>query len=161
MKKAKTDMIGGAYLWASLQAHRVMSEYLAADFRHHPSVAPVITIHLYSHRVPVSIYEARSRKVDAELKRIGKSVKTANTTQDPAIGRVLERRPATPDEGSAKRRRVAVKDLAEGVTGAVVTTVWGIPQGLVSLEYKLRFGVICDAHPVWGWSGPLMRGKLS
>jgi hypothetical protein len=74
---------------------------------------------------------------------------------------LLERRPATPDEGSAKRRRVAVKDLPEGVAGAVVTTVWRIPQGLGSFEDKLRFGVICDAHPVWGWSGPLMRGKLS
>jgi hypothetical protein len=88
MKKAKTDMIGGAFLWASLQAHRVMSEYLAADFRHHPSVAPVITIHLYSHRVPVSIYESRSRKVDAELKRIGESVKTANTTAGEALKKV-------------------------------------------------------------------------
>jgi hypothetical protein len=43
----------------------------------------------------------------------------------------------------------------------VVTIVWGIPQGLGSLEYKLCFGMTCDAHPVWGWSGPLMRGKLS
>jgi hypothetical protein len=38
--------------------------------------------------------------------------------------------------------------------------VWGIPQGLGSLGYKLRFGVICDVHPIWGWSGPLMRGRL-
>jgi hypothetical protein len=53
------------------------------------------------------------------------------------------------------------EDLPEGVAGAVVTPVWGIPQGLGSLEYKLRFGVICDAHPVWGWSRPLMRDKLS
>jgi hypothetical protein len=79
MKKEKTDMIGGAYLWASLQVHRVMSDYLAADFWHHPSVAWVIAIHLYSHRVPVSIYEFCLRKVDAELKRIAESVKTANT----------------------------------------------------------------------------------
>jgi hypothetical protein len=85
MKKEKTDMIGGAYLWASLQAHPVMSDYLAADFWHHPSVAPVITVHLYSHRVPVSIYEARSRKVDVELKRIAESVKTANTTAGQAL----------------------------------------------------------------------------
>jgi hypothetical protein len=62
-----------------------MSEYLAADFRHHPSVAPVITIHLYSHRVPVSIYESRSRKVDTELKPIGESVKTTNTTAGQAL----------------------------------------------------------------------------
>jgi hypothetical protein len=26
--------------------------------------------------------------------------------------------------------------------------------------YKLRFGVICDSRPIWGWSGPLMRGRL-
>jgi hypothetical protein len=79
-KEGKTDMIGGACLWASLQAHRVMSDYLAADFRHHPSVAPVITIHLYLHRVPASIYEARPPEVDVELKCIAESVKTANTT---------------------------------------------------------------------------------
>jgi hypothetical protein len=79
-KKEKTDMIGGACLWASLQAHRVMSDYLAADFRHHPSVAPVITIHLYLHRVPASFYEARPLEVDVELKCIAESVKTANTT---------------------------------------------------------------------------------
>jgi hypothetical protein len=62
-----------------------MGDYLAADFRHHPSVAPVITIHLYSHPVPVSIYEARSRKVDVELKRLAESVKTANTTAGQAL----------------------------------------------------------------------------
>jgi hypothetical protein len=77
-------------------------------------------------------------------------------------GRVLERclPSATQVDGLAKRRRVEAKDLPKGVAGAVVTTVWGILQGLGSLGYKLRFGVICDAHPVWGWSGPFMRGKL-
>jgi hypothetical protein len=63
----------------------MMSEYLAADFWYHPSVAQVITIHIYSHQVPVSIYESRSRKVDAELKRTGESVKTANTTAGQAL----------------------------------------------------------------------------
>jgi hypothetical protein len=48
-------------------------------------VAPVITIHLYLHRVLVSIYEAPSRKVDVELKRIVESVKTANTTAGQAL----------------------------------------------------------------------------
>jgi hypothetical protein len=53
-----------------------------------------------------------------------------------------------------------MEDLPKGVAGAVETIVWGIPQGLGSLGYKLRFGVICDAHPIWGWPGPLMRGSL-
>ncbi len=63
--------------------------------------------------------------------------------------------------GLAKRQRVAAEDLSAGISVAVVTTVWGIPQGLGSLGYKLRFEVICDAHRVvWGWSvGPLMHHK--
>jgi hypothetical protein len=54
--------------------------------------------------------------------------------------------------------RVAKEDLPLGVAGAVETTVWGILQGLSSLGYKLRFGVICDAHLIWGWPGLLIRG---
>jgi hypothetical protein len=36
-------VVGGAYLWAALQAQRIMQEYVEAEFRHHPSVSPVIT----------------------------------------------------------------------------------------------------------------------
>ena len=85
MQAAKTDSISGAYLWASLQAHRIMEAYVESDFRHHPSVAPVITIHLYSHRVPDSIYQARAVKVDELLKSMAESVKTANTTAGQAL----------------------------------------------------------------------------
>jgi hypothetical protein len=75
-------------------------------------------------------------------------------------GRALGPPPPGQEHGSAKRRRVAMEDLPAGVAGAVETIVWEIPQGLGSLGSKLRFGVICDAHPIWGWSGPLMRGRL-
>jgi hypothetical protein len=44
------------YLWASLQAHRVMAECTAHEFRHHPSIAPIINYHLYRHRVPWSVF---------------------------------------------------------------------------------------------------------
>jgi hypothetical protein len=47
INQGKTEMIGGAYICTSLQAHSaVMAEYLEADFCHHQSMAPVITIHL-------------------------------------------------------------------------------------------------------------------
>jgi hypothetical protein len=78
-------VVGGSYLWAALQAHRIMQEYVAAEFRHHPSVSPVITIHLYSHRVPISIFERRSAKVDDTLKKLADGVKTANTTAGQAL----------------------------------------------------------------------------
>ena len=41
-------------MWASLQAHRVMQEYTAINFRGHPHLAPVVTLHLYAHHVPRS-----------------------------------------------------------------------------------------------------------
>jgi hypothetical protein len=78
-------VVGGAYLWAALQAQRIMQEYVEAEFRHHPSVSPVITIHLYSHRVPISIFENRTTKVDETLKKLTDAVKTANTTAGQAL----------------------------------------------------------------------------
>lgn len=77
--------VGSLYLWAALQAHRITVSYLAAEFRHHPNVAPVITIHLYSHRVPLSIFERRATKWETELKKLGDAVRTAVTTAGQAL----------------------------------------------------------------------------
>jgi hypothetical protein len=81
-----------------------------------------------------------------------RSVKTVNTTDGQApergsvlAGRGVDWRLHLPDQmhaGSAKQQRVAAEDFPAGVSGAVVMTVWDIPQGLGSLGYKLRFGVL-------------------
>jgi hypothetical protein len=39
------------YLWALIQSHRVMKEYLDSRFRNHPSIAPVIVLHVFRTRV--------------------------------------------------------------------------------------------------------------
>ena len=44
----------GLYLWASLQAHRVMKEYLNAEFKNHPEVSPSVTYFLFEHRAPTA-----------------------------------------------------------------------------------------------------------
>jgi hypothetical protein len=55
----KADSITSAtYLWVSLQAHHIIEAYIDVNFWHHPSIVPVITIHLYSHQVPDSMYQA-------------------------------------------------------------------------------------------------------
>jgi hypothetical protein len=39
------------YLWALIQSHRVMKDYMDARFRNHPSIAPVIILHVFKTRV--------------------------------------------------------------------------------------------------------------
>jgi hypothetical protein len=45
-------------LWATLQAMRVMDEFVHAEFRNHPRVASVIVLHLFENRVPRSEFVA-------------------------------------------------------------------------------------------------------
>lgn len=56
----------GGYLWRTLQA-----QYVKFNFRNHPSLAPIITLHLYEHRAPLKVVRhleevvaVLSRKVD-------------------------------------------------------------------------------------------------
>jgi hypothetical protein len=34
-------------MWAIIQAHRVMKDFLDMRFRNHPSIAPVIILHVF------------------------------------------------------------------------------------------------------------------
>jgi hypothetical protein len=61
----------GGYLWRTLQAHTVMQEYVKFNFRNHPLLAPITTLHLYEHRAPLKVVRdleevvaVLSRKVD-------------------------------------------------------------------------------------------------
>jgi hypothetical protein len=63
----------GTFLGATLQAHRVMQEYLSASFRSHPSVAPVLNMHLFAHRATLSSFRKsleRLGKVEGSMKEI-------------------------------------------------------------------------------------------
>lgn len=48
--KATNDRLS-TYLWALLQVHQSMSGFLTHRFRGHPSVAPVVMLHIFSTRV--------------------------------------------------------------------------------------------------------------
>ncbi len=50
------------YLWALVQAHKVMKEFVEARFRNHGAIAPVIVLHIFKTRVTrVSLGSQRKR----------------------------------------------------------------------------------------------------
>jgi hypothetical protein len=53
-------------LWATLQAHRVMGEFVAAEFRNDPRVAPIVVLHLLENRVNKSEVEAMEARLKAQ-----------------------------------------------------------------------------------------------
>jgi len=52
-------------LWGSLQAHRVMKSFLEKNFEAHPSITPVINMHLFQFRVPMSLFVKQKEKIAA------------------------------------------------------------------------------------------------
>ena len=51
------------FLWGSLQAHRVMDQFLIHSFEGHPVITPVINMHLFQYRVPISMHNSLKAKV--------------------------------------------------------------------------------------------------
>jgi hypothetical protein len=67
------------YMWACLQAHRVMNEFLEKKFVNHPSIAPILTSHMLS---IVSFKEDVKKGVDALLKLQSSVDKQLKLVQD-------------------------------------------------------------------------------
>jgi hypothetical protein len=86
MTTTKDIDVASTFMWASLvQAHCVMQEYTTSNFRGHPHVAPVVTLHLYAHRVPHGLHtalEGKSNAIVRDVKAIkvtsGKALQVAN-----------------------------------------------------------------------------------
>jgi hypothetical protein len=53
-------------LWATLQAHRVMGEFVTASFRNDPRVAPIVVLHLLENRVSKSEVEVLTAKLKTQ-----------------------------------------------------------------------------------------------
>ena len=77
--------IGGCYdskrrapalMWGALQAHLLMKEYVDHQFKNHPSIAPVLTRHLFAHRQSKLEAKATNEKVKS-LESSVKNLKSA------------------------------------------------------------------------------------
>jgi len=71
-----------AYLWAMIQVHREMKIIRSHNFRGHPSVAPVITLHVFKTRVTNSAFEKLSESVKSLDKKVGDNQKNFDKVQD-------------------------------------------------------------------------------
>jgi hypothetical protein len=73
-KNEVRQQVATEYLSASLQAHRVIPEYTIHEFRHHPSIAPIINCHLYRGRVSWSVFNDLWEEV-SEARRLANEAK--------------------------------------------------------------------------------------
>jgi hypothetical protein len=84
------------YMWACLQAHRVMNEFLEKKFVNHPAIAPVLTSHMLSIvsfkedvKKSADVLQKLQSSVDKQLTGVQdlatKPNATANTAKDKAI----------------------------------------------------------------------------
>jgi len=53
----------GYFLWGALQAHRVMKSFITCNFESHPAITPIVNMHLFQFRVPLSLYKSQKDKI--------------------------------------------------------------------------------------------------
>jgi hypothetical protein len=59
-------------LWATLQAHRVFDDFIKAEYRHDPRIAPIIVLHLLENRISRAEIETLSATVTSQAAAISK-----------------------------------------------------------------------------------------
>jgi hypothetical protein len=62
------------YLWALIQSHRVMKDYIDARFRNHPSIAPVIILHVFKTRVTRVAHSNHVKRLEGRLAKLESSI---------------------------------------------------------------------------------------
>jgi hypothetical protein len=71
-----------AYLWAMIQVHREMKNIRSHNFRGHPAVAPVITLHVFKTRVTLSAFDKLSDALKSIEKKLTDTQKNFDKLHD-------------------------------------------------------------------------------
>jgi len=57
-------------LWALVQSHRIMKDFLDARFRNHPSIAPVIILYVFKTRVTRSAHSIQYKRLEGRVAKL-------------------------------------------------------------------------------------------
>jgi hypothetical protein len=71
-----------SFIWAVLQCHRIMQQFLAVDFRGHPSIVKELGLFTLTERVDPSEMEALAERADAAEKMAKKVIKDLDNFED-------------------------------------------------------------------------------
>ncbi len=58
------------YLWALIQSHRIMKDFLDMRFRNHPSIAPVIILHVFKTRVTRVSHTNHIKRLEGRIAKL-------------------------------------------------------------------------------------------
>ncbi len=64
-----------AYMWALIQANRVQKEFLDAYFKNHPTIAPVIILHVFHTQVT----KVQFKRLEGRVSELEKKLKSQST----------------------------------------------------------------------------------
>jgi hypothetical protein len=73
-------------LWALIQSHRVMKDFLDSRFRNHPSIAPVIVLHVFKTRVTRVAHANSYKRLEGRVAKLESTPAFKNPKQSPKEG---------------------------------------------------------------------------
>jgi hypothetical protein len=63
------------YLWALVQSHKIMKEFVEARFRNHGAIAPVIVLHIFKTRVTRVAMQSHIKRLEGRISALEKGPK--------------------------------------------------------------------------------------
>jgi hypothetical protein len=67
-----------SYIWAMIQAHRVMKDLLDAKFRNHVMIAPVIILHVFKTRITRVAHDEAIKRLEGRIAALEKDKGSSN-----------------------------------------------------------------------------------
>jgi hypothetical protein len=73
-------------MWALVQSHRIMKDFLDARFRNHPSIAPVIILHVFKTRVTRTAHSIQFKRLEGRVAKLESTPAFKNPSPPPKEG---------------------------------------------------------------------------
>ena len=76
------EQVATLILWGAMCAHRVQQDFLNNKFRYHPSLAPIVNLHLFRHRVSPDKFISAQEKLEKTIGVVKKLQMEMGTVQN-------------------------------------------------------------------------------